>query len=194
MGRRLILFASLSLSSALSLSCSTALFKVKPATELAPMPATSHTSEGNGLSLRVAPLLSDEELQNLFEANLAMAGVLAVRLEMNLQDGAPVDLKRARFVVRDNQNRAWKLLSPKQAVSRIMKSNEIRLYNPHAKKQFESDLGAYAFDTKTPIDSSQPRRSGFLFFQSPDKRPVDSSQKLSLVIEKLPQPTTIPLN
>lgn len=191
MDRRTIPLAALLLSSALALSCSTSLFKVKPATELPPLPANSRVSEASGLTFRVAPLLSDEELQDLFEANLPVAGILAVRLEMNLQSGAPVELKRARFVVRDSQNRSWKLLSSKQAVSRIMKANGVRLYNPHGKKQFESDLGAYAFDTKTPLTSN---RSGFLFFQTPDKRPVDTSQKLTLVIERLPQPASITLN
>jgi hypothetical protein len=194
MGRRTIPLAALLLSSSLSLSCSTSLFKVKPATELPPLPANSRTSEVSGLTFRVAPLLSDEELQDLFEANLPVAGILPVRLEMNLQSGAPIELKRARFVVRDSQNRSWKLVSPKQAVSRIMKANGVRLYNPNSKKQFESDFSAYAFDTKAPLDSNQPRRSGFLFFQSPDKRPVDTSQKLTLVIERLPQPASIPLN
>lgn len=193
MDRRTIPLASLLLTSALALSCSTSLFKVKPATELPPLPDNSRTSEVSGLTLRVAPLLTDEELQNLFEANLPVAGILAVRLEMNLQNGAPIELKRARFVVRDSQNRSWKLMSSKQAVSRIMKADGIRLYNPHSKKQFESDLGAYAFNTKTLLDSNQ-HRSGFLFFQSPDKRPVDTSQKLTLLIERLPQPVSIPLN
>jgi hypothetical protein len=170
------------------------LFKVKPATELPPLPANSHTSEASGLTFRVAPLLSEEELQDLFEANLPMAGILPVRLEINMQSGAAIELKRARFVVRDSQNRSWKLLSSKQAVSRIMKANEIKLYNPHSKKQFESDFSAYAFDTKGQLDSNHPRRSGFLFFQTPDKRPVDNSQKLTLVIERLPQPASIPLN
>jgi hypothetical protein len=167
---------------------------VKPATELPPLPNTAHTTDSAGITFRVAPLLSDEEVQDLFEANLPMAGILPVRLDLNFQSGVPIELKRARFVVRDSENRPWKLLSTRQAVSRIMKANGVTLYNPHSKKQFESDLGSYALDTKTPLDSNQPRRRGFLFFQTPDKRPVDSSQKLTLVVERLPQPATIPLN
>jgi hypothetical protein len=194
MGRRTIPLATLLLISVVSLSCSNSLFKVKPATELPPLPANSRTSDANGLIFKVAPLLSDEELQDLFEANLPMAGILAVRLEIDLQSGAPVELKRARFVVRDNQNRSWKLLSSKQAVSKIMKANGVTFYNPHSKKQTESDFATHELDTKAPLDSNQPPRSGFLFFQSPDKRAVDTSQKLTLVIERLPQPASIPLN
>ena len=182
------------MSSILFASCATSLFKVKPATELPPLPANSHSTDAGVMKIVVAPLLSDEQTQELFEANLPVAGILAVRMQLNFQSSTPIEMKRARFVVRDGQNREWKLLSTKQAVSRIMKSNEITAYNPNSKKQFESDFGAYALDIKTPLDSSQPVRHGFLFFQTPDKRPVGSDQKLTLIVDKLPQAISIALN
>jgi len=193
MGRRIALSTLLS-SSLLLASCSIALFKVKPATALPPLPPESRSADASGVTVRVAPLLTDEQSQELFEANLPLSGVLPVRLELNFQSGAPIDLKRARFSVRDSQNRTWKLLTTKQAVSRIMKANGVFLYNPYSKKQFQSDLGAYGIDVKTALDSNQPQRRGFLFFQTPDKRPVEYNQKLTLVIERLPQPVSIPLN
>src|SRR6185295_5504856 len=143
MDRRRIALATL-LSSSLALaSCSTALFKVKPATALPPLPPESRSADASGLTVRVAPLLTDEQTQELFEANLPISGVLPVRLELDFQSGAAIDLKRARFSVRDSQNRAWKLLTAKQAVSRIMKANGVFLYNPYSKKQFQKDFGAY---------------------------------------------------
>jgi len=181
-------------ASLLSGSCATSLFKVKPVAELPPLPSNSRSADAGGVTVRVAPLLSDEQTQELFEANLPLAGVLPVRVALNFQSGVPLELKKAKFVVRDSQNREWKLLTTKKAVSRIMKANGVSFYNPHSKKQFESDFGAYGLDLKTPLDSSQPERHGFLFFQTPDKSPVDNNQKLTLVIERLPQPLTIPLN
>ena len=194
MDRPRIFLLTLLMSAFMGASCSNSLFKVKPATELPPLPGNSRTTEAGPVAFVVAPLLSDEETQELFEVNLPVAGVLPVRMQMNFQSGAPIELKRARFKVLDSQSREWKLLSPKQAVSRIMKANGMTLYNPHAKKQFESDLTAYGLDIKTVLDSAQPKRSGFLFFQTPDKRAVDSSQKLTLAVERLPQPVTIALN
>ena len=194
MDRRRIALANLLSSSLLFASCSTALFKVKPATALPPLPAESRTADASGVTVRIAPLLTDEQTQELFEANLPLSGILPVRLELNFQSGVAIDLKRARFSVRDSQNRAWKLLTTKQAVSRIMKANEVFLYNPYSKKQFQSDFAAYSIDLKTPLDSHQSQRRGFLFFQTPDKRPVEYSQKLTLIIERLPQPVSIPLN
>src|SRR5215467_8763901 len=114
MDRRRIALATLLTCSLLLASCSTSLFKVKPATALPPLPAESRTADASGVTVRVAPLLTDEQTQELFEANLPVAGILAVRLELNFQSGVPIALKRARFSVRDGRNRAWKLLTTKQ--------------------------------------------------------------------------------
>jgi hypothetical protein len=130
----------------------------------------------------------------MFEANLPVSGVLPVRVELDFQSGVPVEIKRARFRLRDSQNREWKLLPAKSAVSRIMKANGVFAYNPKSRKQFEDELGAYAIDLKTPLSPSDSRRQGFLFFQTPDKRPVQSDQQLTLAVERLPQPATITIN
>jgi len=178
----------------LATSCTGSLFKVKPAAELPPLPANTRSADAGGLMVRVAPLLTDEESQELFEANVPLSGVLALRVELDFLSGGPVELKRARFRLRDGQNNEWKLLSAKSAVSRIMKANGVFAYNPNSRKQFEKEFGSYAIDLKTPLSSSDSRRQGFLFFQTPDKLPVRSGQPLTLTIERLPQPATITIN
>src|ERR1700741_567413 len=175
-------------------SCTGSLFKVKPVNELPPLPTNTRNADAGGVTIRVAPLLTDEESQELFEANLPLSGVLALRVEMDFQSGVPVELKRARFRLRDSQNREWKLLSAKSAVSRVMKANGMFAYNPNSRKQFENDMGAYAIELKTPLSSGDSRRHGFLFFQTPDKLPVHSGQQFTLTVERLPQPATITIN
>jgi hypothetical protein len=138
--------------------------------------------------------MSDEESQDLFEANLPLAGILAVRMELDFESGVPVELKKARLRLRDAEGREWKLLSPKAAISRILKSNNIYVYNPNSRKQFEKEFVAYAIDLKTPLSSSDRSRRGFVFFQTPNKEAVESPRGLVLTIEKLPQPVQIPLN
>ncbi len=182
----LLLFVAL-----ISTSCTGSLFKVKPVTELPPLPANTRSADAGGVTISVAPLLSDEESQELFEANVPVSGILAVRVELVFQSGVPIEVKRARFRLRDEQNKEWKLLSAKSAASRIMKANGVTLYNPHSRKQFVKVFGAFAVDLKTPLSSADSRRRGFLFFQTPDKRPVRSDQKLTLTIERLPQSATI---
>src|ERR1041384_7254721 len=112
----------------LAASCTGSLFKVKPVTELPPLPANSRSADAGGVTIRVAPLLTDDESQELFEANLPLSGVLPVRVELAFQSGVPIELKRARCHLRDSQNKEWKLLSAKSAISRIMKANGVMLY------------------------------------------------------------------
>ena len=189
---------------ALALSSLTAcaagsLFKVKPAVDLPPLPVTAKSGDAGGVAVRVAPLLTDEESQDLFEANLPLSGVLPVRVELGYETGGvPLDLKRARFLLRDgsggNGGHEWKALSPKQAISRIMKANDVYLYNPNSRKQFEKEFTAYAIDLKTPLSASEHRRQGFLFFQTPGKEPVRSTGGLVLSVAGLSQPLEIQLN
>ena len=175
-------------------SCTGPLFKVKPVNELPPLPANTRSADAGGMTLRVAPLLTDEESQELFEANLPLSGVLALRVDLAFQSGTPVEIKKARFHLRDGQNREWKLLSAKSAVSRIMKANGVFAYNPHSRKTFESEMNAYAIDLKTPLSAGDSRRHGFLFFQTRDKQPVHSGQQFTLSVERVPQPATITIN
>ena len=177
-----------------SASCTGSLFKVKPVAELPPLPSNTRSADAGGVTIRVAPLLTDEESQELFEANLPLSGVLALRVDLAFQSGVPVEIKRARFRLRDSENREWKLLPAKSAASRIIKANGIFAYNPNSRKQFEKEFGAYAIDLKTPLSSNDSRRQGFLFFQTPDKRPVRSGQQLTLTVERLPEPVSITIN
>ena len=146
------------------------------------------------MSVRVAPLLSDEETQDLFEANLPLGGILPVRLELVFESGVPVETKRVRFRLRDGEGRAWKLVTPKQAIGRILKANDVYSYNPNSRKQFEKEFTAYALDLKTPLSESERRHQGFIFFETPKKEPVESPRGLVLTIERLPQPVEIQLN
>src|ERR671929_997390 len=108
MTRRVLFFLLVLMST----SCTGSLFKVKPATELPPLPANSRSADAGGVTIRVAPLLTDEESQELFEANLPVSGVLPLRVELAFQSGVPVEVRRARLRLRDSQNQEWKLLSP----------------------------------------------------------------------------------
>jgi hypothetical protein len=187
----LVLGASLAL---LVSGCGGALFRVKPVVELPPFSGAVKSASAGGLTIKVAPLLSDEDSQELFEANLPLGGVLPLRVELEYEGGVPVELKRARFRLRDGEGKEWKLLSAKQAISRILKANDVYLYNPNSRKQFEHEFAAYAIDLKAPLSSADRRRQGFLFFQTPKKEPVAIPQGLTLIGERLPQAVEIVLN
>lgn len=178
----------------LTASCGGSLFKVKPVVELPPLEGNVKTAGAGGVTVRVAPLMSDEESQDLFEANLPLSGILPVRLELVFESGVPVETKKVRFRMHDGDGREWKSVPPKAAIARILKANEIYAYNPNSKKQFEKEFIAYGIDLKPPLSTTDQRRQGFVFFETPKQEPVESPKSLVLSVEGLPQRVEIPLN
>jgi hypothetical protein len=178
----------------LTMSCAGALYKVKPVVELPPLAGNLKTANAGGVTIRIASLMTDEESQDLFEANLPLSGVLALRLELVFESGVPVETKHIRFRLRDGSGREWKVIPAKAAVARILKANEVFAYNPNSRKQFEKEFAAYAIELKEPLSTSDRRRQGFLFFQAPKNEPVESPQGLILSVEGVPQKVEIPIN
>jgi len=178
----------------LATSCAGSLFKVKPVVELPPLPGDVKSGTAGGVTVRVAPLLSDEESQELFEANLPLGGILPVRLELVFDSGVAVETKKVRFRLRDGAGREWKQLSPKAAVGRILKANDVYAYNPNSRKQFEKEFVAYGIDLTSPLSGSDRRHQGFVFFETPKKEPVESPRGLVLTVERLLQPVEVTLN
>ena len=158
------------------------------------MPANAATADVGSVSFRAAPLLTDEETQELFEANLQLAGLLPVRLEIVHNGGEPLVLKKLKFKLRDDSGSEWRLISGKQAVSRILKANGVFLYNPNSRKTFEKEFRAYDFDLKAPLTHSERSRQGLIIFLAPQKDPVASPHGLILSIEGLAQPVSLKLN
>ncbi|MEP6706638.1 MAG: hypothetical protein ABJC05_03920 [Pyrinomonadaceae bacterium] len=178
----------------LTSACGNSLYKVKPVIELPPLPATARATNLGGLTLRAAPLVLDEESQELFEANLPLSGLLPVRVEMVHNSGETIELKRVHFRLHDGAGNEWKTVSAKQAIGLILKANQVYAYNPQSRKTFEKEFRAYEFDLKSPLTHAERQRSGFIIFQSPKKSPVASPHGLVLSIEGLRQPATLTLN
>src|SRR5882762_8704251 len=178
----------------LTFGCSGSLYKVKPASELARLPDNAATANLGAVSFRAAPLLIDEESQELFESNLHLAGLLPVRVEITHNSGAPVELKKVHFQLHDSAGTDWKPISFKKAIARILKANGIFLYNPASRKTFEKEFRAYELDLKVPLTNAERRRQGFVIFLSPKKQSVASPHGLVLIIEGLSQPATLNLN
>jgi hypothetical protein len=175
-------------------SCSDSLFKVKPTSALPAMPASAASMNVGTLSFRATPLLTDEETQELFESNLQLAGLLPVRLEVVHNSGEAIEMKKLKFHLTDSGHTEWKLISAKQAISRILKANGLTLYNPTARKQFEKEFRAYEFNVKEPLAHAEGERQGLLIFQSAKKEPVASPKNLTLSVEGLAQPVELKLN
>jgi hypothetical protein len=175
-------------------SCGGSLFKVKPVAELRPLPATVASANLGSISFRAAPLLTDEETQELFESNLQLAGLLPVRVEINHNGGVPIDLKRVHFLLTDAAGTKWKAVSAKQAIARILKANDVFAYNPASRKTFEQEFRAYELNLKSPLTHEEGKRQGFIIFLAPGKASVTAPRGLVLTIEGLSQTASLNLN
>jgi hypothetical protein len=177
-----------------STSCSNSLFKVKPLSELPPLSTTAASANIGVVTFRAAPLLTDEQTQELFEANLQLAGLLPIRLEVIHNGGDAVEIKKLKFRLHDGSNAEWKLISARAAISRIIKANGVFAYNPNSRKTFAKEFHAYEFDLKAPLTHAEGKRHGILIFQTAKKDPVASPRELTLTIEGLAQPVSLKLN
>jgi hypothetical protein len=175
-------------------SCGTSLFKVKPVSQLPPMPPTVASTNLGSISFRAAAMLTDEQSQELFEANLQLAGLLPVRVEIKHNGGEAIELRKVRFRLTDAAGTNWKAISVKEAIARLLKANDVFVYNPNSRKTFEQEVRAYELDLKTPLTNSQGSRQGLVIFLSPDKAPVSSPRSLVLTIDGFTQPVTLNLN
>src|SRR6266581_9451641 len=93
-------------------ACNTGgIYKVKPFAKLPPMPESAKAVDLGSISFRAAPLLTDEESQELFESNLHLAGLLPVRVEITHNSGVPIELKKVRFHLHDDSGADWKPIS-----------------------------------------------------------------------------------
>ena len=178
----------------LNASCGNSLFKVKPASALPPLSAAAASANVGVVTFRAAPLLTDEEIQELFESNLQLAGLLPIRLEVIHNGGDQIEFKKLKFRLHDASSSDWKLISAKAAISRILKANDVFAYNPNSRKTFEKEFRAYEFDLKTPFAPAETKRHGILIFETAKKEPVASPKELTLTIEGLAQPVSLKLN
>src|SRR2546423_9293305 len=119
------------------------LFDVQPVEDLPPMPASAHSVDVGSLAFRAAPLLTDEESQELFEANLQLAGLLPIRIEIIHNSGEPTDLRKLRLTLRSANGDEWKNLPVKKAIARILSAHDVFAYNPTARRTFVEDFSAY---------------------------------------------------
>ena len=186
--------SAFALALVLTSSCGGSLYRMKPLAQLPSMPATVASLNLGSITVRAAPLLTDEESQELFESNLQLAGLLPVRVELIHNNGDAIELKKVRFRLHDAPGTEWKAISAKKAIARILKANGIFAYNPDSRKTFEKEFSAYELNLKTPLTHSDGRREGFIIFLAPKKDPVSSPRGLVLTIEGLSEPATLNLN
>jgi hypothetical protein len=154
--------------------CATKPFNVKPRPATPPGDFISRAAAGS-LELKARAIRDQDYLYETFDANLILAGVLPIKLDIHNGGSQPVNLKQARFVLGSGQ----KPISPRRAFKRLMTYYKIRLYNPEGYKASLADFASYGLDQATPLAPGQSRW-GVLFFEDRANQPQGRGLILSV--------------
>ncbi|PYT08656.1 MAG: hypothetical protein DMF60_04290 [Acidobacteria bacterium] len=156
-------------------------FNVKKQPDLPRANYATRAMAGN-VSVQAQALTDEDFLYDTFDANLLLAGVLAVRVALTNSGEGNVDLKEARFEVRATAGTSFKAVTERQAFKRLISYYEISTYNKAGYKDSLEAFSAYGLDTRTPLAGGQSRQ-GLLFFSMPSEAAQGGG--LTLVVNRL---------
>lgn len=153
------------LSLALS-GCGGRLYNVSPLPADAPVELSK---AGDDALVIGAMILDGDEALEKFDANLPLAGIIAVEIQMANRMAATVNISSLKFELRDESSRGLKRLTPKKALKRVMKFYGNGFYRLDARDRTIEAYEAVAIPSNSTISPGQQLR-GFLFFETQFKR------------------------
>ncbi|MCI0662654.1 MAG: hypothetical protein L0220_16430, partial [Acidobacteria bacterium] len=168
--------------------CGGQLYKVAPLP--ASRPPEISTSNSNGLDIGAAALDGDQSLAQ-FEANLLMAGVIAVDLRVVNRSQETFDANKLRYELSDGRGRKLKQITSEKALSRVMKFYGNSFYTLEARRKTRADYESVAFKSTGTL-APQGERRGLLFYEINKKR--DDPGNLTLLVTGTANPITLQLS
>lgn len=151
-------------------------FDVKTEVDL---PAGGNSAERGGLKIRALPITDEDWIYNTFDANLIMAGLLPIEIEIYNSNSAAARIERAKFELKTEDGKKLKPLDPRRAFKRLISYYEINAYNKRGYRQSLEDFLSYALDLRRPLGPNQSRR-GLLFFAAPPETARKGQLALSI--------------
>jgi len=140
-------------------------FNIKTRPDLPPANyAASATS--NNISIQAQVLTDENTLYDNFDANLILAGILPVRVNLANAGTQSVDLKKARLEIRA-EGRLYKPVDARKAFKRLISYYELSTFNKSGYNESRQDFAAFALDFNTPLEAGQTRQ-GLVFFAMPE--------------------------
>lgn len=151
----------LSLCALAGSSCGGELYSVTPLPST-PLPdlATNHTGDFN---INAMALDGDLALER-FDANLPLAGVIAVDVRLVNRATSSINANALKFELHDASGKALKPLTPKSALKRVMKFYGNSFYRIDARQHTIESYEATALPLGSALASQEERR-GILFFE-----------------------------
>ncbi|MDQ3013505.1 MAG: hypothetical protein M3X11_22730 [Acidobacteriota bacterium] len=117
----------------------------------------------NGFNIAATALDGDQSLER-FEANLPMAGVIAVDVRLINHTAAAVNPRSLKLKLRNAGGKSFKEIAPKRALKRVMKFYGNSVYRLDVRQSTIDSYNAVALPLSSPVAPQEERR-GLLFFQ-----------------------------
>lgn len=160
----------------LSGGCGGQLYKVS--TRPVGPPTGTPVETANGFSVNAAALDGDQALER-FDANLPLAGVIAVDVALANRTSMPINAGSLRLELRAGDGKAFRPLTPKAALKRVMKYYGNGFYRLDARQRTIESYEAVALSPASAIAPGEERR-GILFFETQRNSTQPSGLTLSV--------------
>lgn len=168
-------------------SCQGPLYKIAPIPQASPIEA-GNSASNSVIEITAAALLDDDKVFERFDANLVLAGIVAVEVNLINRTNQTINPK---FELHDAEGRNLSQLESKKKLDRVMKFEGVRAYSKLGKQETLEQLEAIAIPKKMSLPAQQQKR-GVLFFNA--KRDAAQVQGLRLTVKGIKEPLTIILN
>jgi hypothetical protein len=131
-------------------------------------PNVEYRSRGEiaGVSFLAKTLTDEDYLYDNFDANLILAGVYPVSLKLTNNGSEVLELKKARFEIRSESGKRFKVSDARRSYKRLISYYEITLYSKDGYRRSLDDFSSHAIDLKSPLAPGESRQ-GILFFAVP---------------------------
>lgn len=144
----------------------------------------------NGLEVVVTALDGDLALEQ-FDANLPMAGVMAVDVDLVNRSPGPIRIESIRYTLVDPGGQTAPKLTPELALRRVMKFYGNRIYQIDAHRETVEAYRKIAVSESGVLETGE-RINGMLFFEIPGQAPLKKG--FSLVVRLEGQSVSLPLD
>lgn len=161
------------LISAIGMGCGR-LYRVSPLVTTDAVPSVSGRL-GN-LEIGARAFDGDRTLEQ-FEANLPMAGVLAVEVRMTNRGPSPRPLEQVEFSVLDDRGAGYPSLAPEEALKRVMRFYGNRIYQIEAHRETVESYQQIALRRIGEL-TLEGEVHGILFFAIPRQAPLGDNLSL----------------
>jgi len=155
------------------------------------MPSENTAAEmPNGITVE-ACVVSEIQSQDQFDANLSLAGLIAVEARLINKSNQPVTPAKLKPELRSSTGARYKTLSASAALKRIMEFYGNTIYFTESYRRTRTAFEAVALQLDKPIDPGADTH-GFLFFKA--KSPSSGLAGLILTLNQGGSPITLKLN